>query len=68
MTIPIDLAIRAVRQQGGFAQLLDAGIQGIRGNAAHAVLQQAEGLGVTIAQSPQNANRITGFQQFQQLL
>ena len=61
------IAFVAMGQQTGFAQFFDAGVQGVGGDAAHAVLQQAEGLGMAVAQGPQHANRIAGLQQSQQL-
>jgi hypothetical protein len=62
------IAVAAVGQQVGFAQLFEAGVQGVGGDAAHAVLQQAKGLGVAVLQCPQHADGVAGLQQGQQLV
>src|SRR5688572_7764846 len=62
-----DVAVAAVVDQAGFAQFLDACVERVRGDTAHAVLQQAKGLGVAIPQRPQHADGIARLQQPQQL-
>ena len=52
------VAIVAVRHQPCRAQLFDPGVQRVGGNQAHAILQQAEGLRVTVFQRPEHANTV----------
>ena len=51
-----DVARIAMANQGGSAQFFEACVQGIWCDAAHAVLQQAEGLRMAIFQSPEHAH------------
>src|SRR3989344_1991478 len=62
------VAVAAVVYKTGFAQFLDAGVERVGGDAPHAVLQQAEGLGVTVLQGPQHAQCVTAFEPLEQLV
>jgi len=62
-----EVAAAAVVQQAGFAQVFDAGVERIRGDAAHAVLQKTKSLRVAITQGPEHAQSVAGFEQVKQL-
>ena len=52
------VALAAMAKQAGGAQFLDAGVQGVGGDAANAVLQEAKSLRVAVFQGPYHAQCI----------
>ncbi len=62
------IAVAAVVQQAGLAQFLDARVEGVGRDAAHAVLQQPERLRMAVAQGPEHAQRITAFELLEKLV
>src|SRR5260370_30039373 len=55
-------------QQPAPAQLVDAGVQRVGRDAAHAVLQQSKGLRMAVTQRPQHAQRVAAFEFLEQLV
>ena len=62
------VAIGAVGDEARHAQIPETGVERVGGDAADAVLQQAEGLGVSVAQRPYHADGVARLQQGQQLI